>query len=62
MIKSKEVSIVCENGKRGGCINCPYCYNHELCLVEDNYVDIDSKIIGMEYEDDTIKIVRFHKE
>lgn len=61
-MKSREVSIVCENGKRGRCINCPYCYNHELCLVEDDYVDVDSKIIGMGYQDETVEIIRFYKE
>lgn len=53
---------MCERRLSLGCNNCPYYYNDEFCILEDDYLE-DNNIIELEKDNnETIKINRIHKK
>lgn len=52
---------MCEVGINKGCNKCPYFYNEEFCILEDDYIDNDNQIIEMRFDDEELKINRIYK-
>lgn len=52
---------MCEGRLDKKCSKCPYFYNSEFCLLEDDYIDEDNyKIIEVRSNNETIKISRVY--
>lgn len=53
--------MMCEGKFYGECLSCPYFYNSELCLIEDDYIE-DKFSVELRSFDSGIKIDRIYKE
>lgn len=53
---------MCEIGRNNGCGSCPFCYNDEYCLIEEDYIEDYKKVIELEVNYERIKINGVYKE
>lgn len=53
---------MCEIGRNNRCGSCPFCYNDEYCLIEEDYIEDYKKVIELEVNYERIKINRVYKE